>query len=67
MFDVAWIISLRSYLSRLSRFEKTNEMLLNFNVLAKSRYETTCKEFSRHTQLLYDMKQDLDSCFTRIR
>lgn len=52
---------------RLSRYEKTNEMLINFNLLSSSRYEVTVKEFQNHTQLLSDMKRDLDSIFKRIR
>ena len=51
----------------LSRFEKTNEMLLNFNQLSASRYETTCQEFNKNTALLTDMKKDLDAIFRRIR
>ncbi|XP_025077650.1 kxDL motif-containing protein 1-like isoform X3 [Pomacea canaliculata] len=51
----------------LSRYEKTNEMLINFNLLSSSRYEVTVKEFQNHTQLLSDMKRDLDSIFKRIR
>jgi len=51
----------------LSRFEKTNEMLINFNLLSTARYDVTVKEFHQHTQLLYDMKKDLDGVFKRIR
>ncbi|XP_064619032.1 kxDL motif-containing protein 1-like [Lineus longissimus] len=51
----------------LSRFEKTNEMLLNFNVLSANRYAASVQEFKKHTQLLLDMKKDLDSIFRRIR
>lgn len=51
----------------LGRFEKTNEMLINFNMLSSGRYEATLKEFQKHTQLLFDMKKDLDSIFRRIR
>ena len=52
---------------RLQRFEKTNEMLLNFNALSKGRYETTQQEFRKHTLLLSSMKKDLDAVFKRIR
>ena len=52
---------------RLMRFEKTNEMLLNFNILSKARFETTQHEFKKHTQLLAEMKMDLDQVFKRIR
>nr|KAG5695170.1 hypothetical protein BaRGS_030216 [Batillaria attramentaria] len=51
----------------LSRFEKTNEMLINFNLLSGARYEASVKDFQTHTQLLADMRQDLDSIFKRIR
>ena len=52
---------------RLMRFEKTNEMLLNFNGLSMARFETTQQEFRKHTQLLSEMKTDLDNVFKRIR
>ncbi|CAG2240966.1 BORCS4 [Mytilus edulis] len=51
----------------LSRYEKTNEMLINFNLLSLSRFEATSQEFKKHTQVLYEMKKDLDSVFRRIR
>ncbi|XP_005094344.1 kxDL motif-containing protein 1 [Aplysia californica] len=51
----------------LSRFEKTNEMLINFNLLSTARYDVTVKEFQKHTQLLFEMKKDLDGVFKRIR
>ncbi|KAL4227990.1 KxDL motif-containing protein 1 [Mactra antiquata] len=51
----------------LSRFEKTNEMLINFNILSGNRYTVTSQHFRQHTQLMYDMKRDLDSIFKRIR
>ncbi|KAH9505092.1 KxDL motif-containing protein 1 [Bulinus truncatus] len=51
----------------LARFEKTNEMLINFNMLSLSRYEATLKHFHKHTVLLSDMKKDLDTVFKRIR
>lgn len=54
-------------LCRLSRYEKTNEMLINFNLLSLSRYEATSQEFKKHTQVLYEMKKDLDNVFRRIR
>jgi len=52
---------------RLSRFEKTNEMLLNFNVLSTARYESTQLDFRRHVQMLIETKKDLDIVFKRIR
>lgn len=51
----------------LSRYEKTNEMLINFNLLSSSRYEATCHKFKKDTLLLYEMKKDLDTVFKRIR
>jgi len=54
-------------LHMLSRFEKTNEMLLNFNDLSESRYVSTQGDFLRHTQQLTSMKADLESVFRRIR
>lgn len=51
----------------LSRFEKTNEMLINFNILSANRFALTSQQYRRHTQLMYDMKRDLDSIFKRIR
>ncbi|CAE1272392.1 KXD1 [Acanthosepion pharaonis] len=51
----------------LSRYEKTNEMLINFNLLSSSRYEATCHKFKKDTLLLYEMKKDLDAVFKRIR
>lgn len=52
---------------RLQRFEKTNEMLTNCNALSASRLKTAGVEFKRHTQLLVDMKKDLDYIFKKIR
>ncbi|KAK3588546.1 hypothetical protein CHS0354_028964 [Potamilus streckersoni] len=51
----------------LSRYEKTNEMLINFNILSASRFDVTTQEFRKHTQLLFEMKKDLDVIFRRIR
>ena len=45
------------------RFEKTNEMLLNFNALSATRYENAAVDFRRHTALLLDMKRELDNVF----
>ena len=55
------------FIFRLMRFEKTNEMLLNFNVLSVSRYESVEKDFHRYTTLLIDMKKDLDNAHSRIK
>jgi hypothetical protein len=51
----------------MCRFEKTNEMLLNFNRLSDSRFETTQTDFRKHIQLLQQTKNDLDIIFRRIR
>jgi len=51
----------------MSRFEKTNEMLLNFNRLSDARYDSTQADFRKHINLLHDMRKDLDSIFRRIR
>ncbi|KAL3867280.1 hypothetical protein ACJMK2_044494 [Sinanodonta woodiana] len=51
----------------LSRYEKTNEMLINFNILSASRFDVTTQQFRKHTQLLFEMKKDLDVIFKRIR
>lgn len=52
---------------RLQRFEKTNEMLTNCNALSASRLKTVAPEFKKHTQMLVDMKKDLDYIFKKIR
>ncbi|XP_027250508.1 ubiquitin-60S ribosomal protein L40 isoform X1 [Cricetulus griseus] len=51
----------------LDRFEKTNEMLLNFNNLSSVRLQQMSERFMHHTRTLVDMKRDLDSIFRRIR
>lgn len=52
---------------RLQRFEKTNEMLLNCNLLSTSRLKVASDEFKKHTKLLAEMKKDLDYIFKKIR
>jgi hypothetical protein len=52
---------------RLDRFEKTNEMLLNFNNLSSARLQQMNERFLHHTRTLVEMKRDLDSIFRRIR
>lgn len=54
-------------LSRLDRFEKTNEMLINFNGLSNVRLQQMNDRFLLHTRTLIEMKKDLDSVFRRIR
>uniref|UniRef100_A0A6J0VAQ9 KxDL motif-containing protein 1 n=1 Tax=Pogona vitticeps TaxID=103695 RepID=A0A6J0VAQ9_9SAUR len=51
----------------LDRFEKTNEMLLNFNNLSGARMQQMNERFLHHTRTLVEMKKDLDSIFRRIR
>uniref|UniRef100_A0A493TVM9 KxDL motif-containing protein 1 n=2 Tax=Anas platyrhynchos TaxID=8839 RepID=A0A493TVM9_ANAPP len=51
----------------LDRFEKTNEMLLNFNNLSSLRMQQMSERFAHHTRTLVEMKKDLDSIFRRIR
>uniref|UniRef100_H0VZ05 KxDL motif-containing protein 1 n=1 Tax=Cavia porcellus TaxID=10141 RepID=H0VZ05_CAVPO len=51
----------------LDRFEKTNEMLLNFNNLSSARLQQMSERFAHHTRTLVEMKRDLDSIFRRIR
>ncbi|XP_064031142.1 kxDL motif-containing protein 1 [Pogoniulus pusillus] len=51
----------------LDRFEKTNEMLLNFNNLSSVRMQQMHERFLHHTKTLVEMKKDLDSIFRRIR
>ncbi|XP_062815462.1 kxDL motif-containing protein 1 [Anolis carolinensis] len=51
----------------LDRFEKTNEMLLNFNNLSAVRMQQMNERFLHHTRTLVEMKKDLDSIFRRIR
>ncbi|XP_060080793.1 kxDL motif-containing protein 1-like [Ylistrum balloti] len=63
--DVAAMVELQR--DMLSRYEKTNEMLINFNMLSSTRFDATSQAFRSHTLLLYDMKKDLDAVFRRIR
>jgi hypothetical protein len=63
--DVGHIVDTQKHM--LSRFEKTNEMLLNFNVLSSSRYTSTDLDFKSHIHMLLDTKKDLDLVFKRIR
>lgn len=51
----------------MQRFEKTNEMLTNCNALSASRLKMVAPEFKKHTQLLIEMKRDLDYIFKKIR
>ncbi|KAB0805226.1 hypothetical protein PPYR_02196 [Photinus pyralis] len=58
---------IRAQKQMLQRFEKTNEMLTNCNALSASRLKAVGPEFKKHTQLLQDMKKDLDYIFKKIR
>lgn len=63
--DVNAIITAQK--NMLDRFEKTNEMLLNFNSLSSTRLQQMSERFVHHTRTLVEMKRDLDSVFRRIR
>ncbi|XP_039617803.1 kxDL motif-containing protein 1 [Polypterus senegalus] len=63
--DVNAIIQAQRHM--LDRFEKTNEMLLNFNNLSSVRLQQMTDRFQNHTRTLVEMKKDLDSIFRRIR
>ncbi|XP_064175748.1 kxDL motif-containing protein 1-like isoform X1 [Anguilla rostrata] len=63
--DVNAIIQAQRHM--LDRFEKTNEMLLNFNGLSNVRLQQMNERFLHHTRTLVEMKKDLDSVFRRIR
>ncbi|KAI8433116.1 hypothetical protein MSG28_013966 [Choristoneura fumiferana] len=63
--DVETII--RAQKNMLQRFEKTTEMLTNCNHLSASRLRAASTEFKKHTQLLLDMRKDLEFIFKKIR
>uniref|UniRef100_A0A4W5R357 KxDL motif-containing protein 1 n=1 Tax=Hucho hucho TaxID=62062 RepID=A0A4W5R357_9TELE len=63
--DVNAIIQAQRHM--LDRFEKTNEMLINFNGLSNVRLLQMNEHFLLHTRTLVEMKKDLDSIFRRIR
>ncbi|XP_063369542.1 kxDL motif-containing protein CG10681 [Cydia amplana] len=63
--DVETII--RAQKNMLQRFEKTTEMLTNCNQLSASRLRAASTEFRKHTQLLLDMRKDLEFIFKKIR
>ncbi|XP_061750197.1 kxDL motif-containing protein 1 [Nerophis ophidion] len=63
--DVNAIIQAQRHM--LDRFEKTNEMLINFNGLSDVRLQQMNERFLLHTRTLVEMKKDLDSVFRRIR
>lgn len=63
--DVNAIVQAQRHM--LDRFEKTNEMLLNFNNLSSVRLSQMTERYLNHTRALVEMKKDLDSIFRRIR
>ncbi|KAG9342634.1 hypothetical protein JZ751_016071, partial [Albula glossodonta] len=63
--DVNAIIQAQRHM--LDRFEKTNEMLLNFNGLSNVRLQQMNERFLHHTRTLLEIKKDLDCVFRRIR
>lgn len=65
--DLRFLFIFRLQFSRLQRFEKTNEMLLNCNALSNGRLKIANDEFKKHIKLISDMKKDLDYIFKKIR
>lgn len=63
--DVELIV--RAQKKMLQRFEKTNEMLTNVNSLSATRVEKAQMDFKKHTQVVVEMKKDLENIFKRIR
>ena len=63
--DVELIV--RAQKKMLQRFEKTNEMLTNVNSLSVTRLEKAQNDFKKHTQMVQEMKKDLESIFKRIK
>ncbi|XP_075985277.1 kxDL motif-containing protein 1 [Anticarsia gemmatalis] len=63
--DVETVI--RAQKNMLQRFEKTTEMLTNCNQLSASRLRAASAEFKKHTQLLLEMRKDLEFIFKKIR
>lgn len=60
------VLTITSF-SRLNRFEKTNEMLINCNALLSIRYNGASKELKKHISFLIELKKDLETVFRRIR
>ncbi|RZF33307.1 hypothetical protein LSTR_LSTR007652 [Laodelphax striatellus] len=58
---------IRAQKQMLQRFEKTNEMLLNCNSLSVNRLKVASVELKKHTQLLVEIRKDLDGVFKRVR
>jgi len=42
-------------------------MLINCNALSVTRYQNAMADFKKHTQMLIEMRKDIDNIFRRIR
>ena len=42
-------------------------MLVNCNALSATRFQNAVQDFKKHTQMLAEMKKDMDSVFRRVR
>ncbi|KAL1930572.1 hypothetical protein VTP01DRAFT_10734 [Rhizomucor pusillus] len=51
----------------LQIYQKTHRSLEAFNEFSRARYKNVSKRFESHTQLLKEMKQDLDKMFIKLR
>ncbi|EDV26827.1 uncharacterized protein TRIADDRAFT_54132 [Trichoplax adhaerens] len=51
----------------ISRVERANAVIENFNRVGKRQYEDFLPKFREHTNLIIEMKKDLDNVFKRIR
>lgn len=51
----------------MTRFEKTNEMLVNCNALAAIRFDRASRDLRAHCQILEELKKDMEVIFRRIR
>lgn len=65
-FRVYCLMTVFFFYLRLQRFEKTNEMLTNCNALSMSHLKITSQELKKHTQMLSELRKDLDGTFKRI-
>ncbi len=61
------LVSLIFNSCRMTRFEKSNEMLVNCNALSSTRFQNGELDFKKHTQMLTEMRKDVDNIFRRIR
>ena len=60
-------LMVQSQKEMLQRFEKTNEMLSNVNNLSTIRLDRANKDFKKHTQIILNMKKDLEIIFRRLK